>query len=211
MNLLLLFNTKESFIHKGAFSACLELETSTWAGGFSGSALGRKNLLFQCCPLPLVTNGVTTATGRFTPEFASELQIFSFPFLLQGACCFKCLVYGGFFQVLKDYEKDMWDDSWDSILVWWSCKSTTSLLNTLWMQSLVTALWCLILCWNTASAHLLRDVPGWALPCVFLGSLHSAERKQKLDFLFHHKQEKLLNCEVILRVVSFLPQIWVFT
>lgn len=57
--------------------------------------------------LPLVTNGVATAIGRFTAEFAFELQIFSNPFLLKGTCCFECLLHSGSHQVLKNCEKDV--------------------------------------------------------------------------------------------------------
>lgn len=104
---------------------------------------------------PLVTNGVANASGSFISESASGLQIFFFPpFLLPGACCFKIFCMWLVFSVFRELSESLF------IWFWWSCKSIASCLNALWMQSLLTGLWCLILCWDSALSHVLRDMPG---------------------------------------------------
>lgn len=70
----------------------------------------------------------------------------------QGLAALKYVVIQLVFSVFKGLSERFF------VWFWWSCKFTTSCVNALWMQSLVTDLWCLILCWDRALAHLLRNM-----------------------------------------------------
>lgn len=176
------------------FPACLE----PWAGSFSGSEPGKENLHFLALLLAFGDKCSGHCHWQFHFRVCFWIATLPFPFLLLKACCFKIFHIRLVFSVSKGL--------WEGL-----CKSTISYLNALLLWSLVMDLWCLILCWDRAPAHLLRSVPGYVLPCVLPLSLGSNRRGQKLGLLLHHKWKqafelgKVTGCPMCFTNLSFPP------